>query len=1096
MAITTLPSACRDLDNRSVTQWTRLSGDRQRLTTRLRNFPIPQRSGEVLLLPPCLLFSVPLKAWVRGLLSKDNDFINDSDEEDASYDSQGPVALDPAGDFEAFCDSLAQKRVQANEVEEDLNELPLWGLRVKAGREFQLAKQIRRAARATYVFFEIKDAFAVRKSPGWIYIRSKSESLVLKLCERMVGIFKTSIILIPTEEHSSLFAEFGDKELEVATWVKIVRGIYKYNFGIVLSSSKSKSTTTVLLVPRFRQPSGKRKRGRPLRKLLTRDDLRISLFNHLATSSLSSADKETNQKRFMASIEDTSGGFKFDGEYYTTLGFIVRDYAPSELQVTQPRPGDVQEFIDAGIPFSARFLNVGDIVRVLSGKHARNLARVLTKGRDGTVRVALVDEYLQTGSIFTVLNELDVIREFKEGDGVVARLGSNTGKSGIVIRTIGSMLLVKEYETNEEFELQSAFAETDLPSVPSSAPTRVLAEPKGVVAGGTLVYVFDGSLAGKLGFLREIKEMSALVDMGADGLHWLWRDILITEDNRNLCNESSPKFDDDKVRSAFELYQAAPPTDVIALEMVNETVYVLRGPHKGKLGVVKGVAAKDALVAFESVLAGARPQQIARSDLLSKTIFDLNGDRPEGYTDEKKEEFSCLFERTVFQRERTPPTQVDEVEESDETEENTPFHDPIKEGMWVFDPLVAAHRSTHKLSVELLGHPDPKVKYGWICRAEGEIPMHPLASSFPPKLPIEYKTSHGASCVEEYAVKLIRPRTKTNALHLAVKGNKKGQFFRHIRTKDGKARVYPKGSENRKDVTEIDANHLCEVDEILKRNRGVSSARDKKKVDKIWQTVLDRLLVPRAYRFNAFPSLPRLIVLLSEESVNRALLCLRARSPPFIALDIEERPIEDKETRHTDLVQLRDESTIYLVHLAAMGMARDRMPVQLRELLEDGEILKIANHVRGDGCRLYRSHGCNIRGAVELSQVAIHVDPTAWPLHVSRARRLSNPRFWVKPPAYQNDNTRALEAMSVLYLRRVLSKEAQVSMWHLPLTEKMKLYAANDVDATFRVFIQLSHKPQFATVKRDAYIMDYIEDRARFRGTTRKWKAAGHPNHP
>ncbi len=134
--------------------------------------------------------------------------------------------------------------------------------------------------------------------------------------------------------------------------------------------------------------------------------------------------------------------------------------------------------------------------------------------------------------------------------------------------------------------------------------------------------------------------------------------------------------------------------------------------------------------------------------------------------------------------------------------------------MWLFDPLVAAHRMQYKLSVELLEHPDPE---SHMVSCKRQIPrfVHPIELSRPAVVSVQYKTYRGALVVEDLSVEDLRPRTKTKALHLAIGGDKKGLLFRHIRTTKGLARVFPEGLEirNRKDVLEIDAGYLCAVEE-------------------------------------------------------------------------------------------------------------------------------------------------------------------------------------------------------------------------------------------------------------------------------------------
>lgn len=69
--------------------------------------------------------------------------------------------------------------------------------------------------------------------------------------------------------------------------------------------------------------------------------------------------------------------------------------------------------------------------------------------------------------------------------------------------------------------------------------------------------------------------------------------------------------------------------------------------------------------------------------------------------------------------------------------------------------------------------------------------------------------------------------------------------------------------------------------------------------------------------------------------------------------------------------------------------------------------------------------------------MALHVDPSSWPLSVPLARRLTNMRYLFKPPYYKKENTRALSALVAHYFRLKLDKQAQLADWHLPLTDEM-----------------------------------------------------------
>lgn len=121
----------------------------------------------------------------------------------------------------------------------------------------------------------------------------------------------------------------------------------------------------------------------------------------------------------------------------------------------------------------------------------------------------------------------------------------------------------------------------------------------------------------------------------------------------------------------------------------------------------------------------------------------------------------------------------------------------------------------------------------------------------------------------------------------------------------------------------------------------------------------------------------------------------------------------------------------------------------------------------------------------------------------------------MKPPKYVADNTRGLESLVSVYLGLKLTKEEQVADWHLALTEQMfqcsfqrflvssllrllttYVDAANDVDATYRVYMHLVAIPGFAEVDAGTYMFDFSNGAARVLGEENRWKAAPFPSAP
>ncbi len=196
-------------------------------------------------------------------------------------------------------------------------------------------------------------------------------------------------------------------------------------------------------------------------------------------------------------------------------------------------------------------------------------------------------------------------------------------------------------------------------------------------------------------------------------------------------------------------------------------------------------------------------------------------------------------------------------------------------------------------------------------------------------------------------------------------------------------------------------------------------------------------------------------MLLDEDTVNRELLYLLMAPPGFIVLDLKWSSQRDD---CIDVVQIRVESRIFIIHLASMRMScggPEDMPAVLRELLTHSSIMKFGVDIHGaftitrgfhselkDGrlaiaVRLFLSHGLNLPRCADIGHLAFIVDKLSWPLSVSFNTRLREPRYWFKAPSYKIGDTRALERLTFAYTNLVLSKKRRTANWNEKLTIDM-----------------------------------------------------------
>lgn len=172
----------------------------------------------------------------------------------------------------------------------------------------------------------------------------------------------------------------------------------------------------------------------------------------------------------------------------------------------------------------------------------------------------------------------------------------------------------------------------------------------------------------------------------------------------------------------------------------------------------------------------------------------------------------------------------------------------------------------------------------------------------------------------------------------------------------------------------------------------------------------------------------------------------RLRESDLIGFDTETRPSFKKgQIYHVALLQLSSDSECFLFRLNKIGM-----PIPLKQLLEDKEILKVGLSIHDDFRNLHKKFDFEPEGFVELQQYA-----TQWNIIDKSLSKL----------------------FGILFGKRI-SKSQRLSNWEAEqLAEAQQNYAALDAFACVKIYRHL--KAGFFNPEESAYRIDINEEEER-----------------
>jgi len=374
--------------------------------------------------------------------------------------------------------------VPQNLLMPDVNDPSIWGVKCRPGKEreiiYKIMKKFEDSARSRNPM-RIVSAFERGDGPmaGYIFVEAKRKADVDDALANIPDVFpRTKMNLVPVKEMPDLLRVTKAKELEIGGYVRIKRGLYQGDLGMIQDVESNGLTVTVRLVPRLtygldedqaRPATGntladtKRKRIHgPVNNYANRPPQR--LFNE--------NEAKKRHDRFLQQNRGLTGrSFTYKGDEYED-GFLIKDFKLQHLITENVNPrldeitkltktaADGSELLDLEtLAHSLRNTTAegsympGDEVEVYEGEQRGIVGK--TEGVNGNIVSIMVSEGELAGQIVEVPVK-GLRKRFREGDNVKIIGGSKyRDEVGMVLRIKDDRVTVLTNTTNEEITVFS-----------------------------------------------------------------------------------------------------------------------------------------------------------------------------------------------------------------------------------------------------------------------------------------------------------------------------------------------------------------------------------------------------------------------------------------------------------------------------------------------------------------------------------------------------------------------------------------------------------------------------------------------------------------
>ncbi|KAI1613657.1 hypothetical protein EDD36DRAFT_381830 [Exophiala viscosa] len=372
--------------------------------------------------------------------------------------------------------------VPQNLLMPDVNDPSIWGVRCKAGKEREIISRLMKKffeSQSSRTPMRICSAFERGDGPmaGYIFVEARSKVDVDDALNNVADVYpRSKMNLVPVKEMPDLLRVNKSKELEVGGYVRIKRGLYQGDLGMIEAVESNGLEVTVRLVPRLTygmdedtmrpgNADAKRKRPNtfgPVNNFANRPPQR--LFNE--------AEARKKHDRFMQQNRGLSNkSWTYKGDQYED-GFLIKDFKLQHLVTENVNPrldeitkltktaADGTETLDLeSLAHSLRNTTAegsflpGDEVEVYEGEQRGIVGR--TEAVNGNIVSIMVTQGDLTGKLVEVPVK-GLRKRFREGDNVKIVGGSKyRDEVGMVLRVKDDKVTVLTNTTNEEITVFS-----------------------------------------------------------------------------------------------------------------------------------------------------------------------------------------------------------------------------------------------------------------------------------------------------------------------------------------------------------------------------------------------------------------------------------------------------------------------------------------------------------------------------------------------------------------------------------------------------------------------------------------------------------------
>jgi transcription elongation factor SPT5 len=370
--------------------------------------------------------------------------------------------------------------VPQNLLMPDVNDPSIWGVRCKAGKEKDIIVKLMRkfeAAATSRSPMRICSAFERGDGPmaGYIFVEARRKIDVDEALANIPDVYpRSKMNLVPVKEMPDLLRVNKSKELEVGGYVRIKRGVYQGDLGMIEDVESNGLEVTVRLVPRltYGMDEDQSRPGAEKRKRPNAFQPAVNFANRPPQRLFNENEAKKRHERFLTANRGLTGrSWTYKGESYVD-GFLVKEFKLQHLTTTNVNPrldeitkltktaADGSELLDLeSLAHSLRNTSAegsylpGDEVEVYEGEQRGIVGRI--EAVTGNIISIMVSE----GELLGQLVEVPVKglrKRFREGDNVKIIGGSKyRDEVGMVLRIKDDKVTVLTNTSNEEITVFS-----------------------------------------------------------------------------------------------------------------------------------------------------------------------------------------------------------------------------------------------------------------------------------------------------------------------------------------------------------------------------------------------------------------------------------------------------------------------------------------------------------------------------------------------------------------------------------------------------------------------------------------------------------------